>query len=308
MRKSQTNATAGSVGLDDLRLLLAIAATGSLGGAARQLGVDHSSAFRRLGTLEQRIGARLFDRARRGYTATAAGEIAIAAAGRIGEELDSLDRRLLGEDLRLSGPVRVTTTDTLLHIVAPLFAQFREREPGIVVEVAAGNALFDLSRRDADLAIRPVATVPEHLIARPVATVAIAPYASADYLARAGERPLAGMDWIAPDDSLSHVGSARWIAAHVAPARIVHRADSLLALMHAARAGIGVTALPCYLGDCEPGLRRAGALLEDAAVPLWLLTHPDLRPVRRIRALSEFLFERLREQQALFSGQRPAPA
>ncbi|KAB8189702.1 LysR family transcriptional regulator [Lysobacter maris] len=308
MRKSQTNAAAGSVGLDDLRLLLAIAATGSLGGAARQLGVDHSSAFRRLGALEQRIGARLFDRARRGYTATAAGEIAIAAAGRIGEELDSLDRRLLGEDLRLSGPVRVTTTDTLLHIVAPLFAQFREREPGIVVEVAAGNALFDLSRRDADLAIRPVATVPEHLIARPVATVAIAPYASADYLARAGERPLAGMDWIAPDDSLSHVGSARWIAAHVAPARIVHRADSLLALMHAARAGIGVTALPCYLGDCEPGLRRAGALLEDAAVPLWLLTHPDLRPVRRIRALSEFLFERLREQQALFSGQRPAPA
>ncbi|AWV08773.1 LysR family transcriptional regulator [Marilutibacter maris] len=308
MRKSQTKATAGSVGLDDLRLLLAIAATGSLGGAARQLGVDHSSAFRRLGALEQRIGARLFDRARRGYTATAAGEIAIAAAGRIGEELDSLDRRLLGEDLRLSGPVRVTTTDTLLHIVAPLFAQFREREPGIVVEVAAGNALFDLSRRDADLAIRPVATVPEHLIARPVATVAIAPYASADYLARAGERPLAGMDWIAPDDSLSHVGSARWIAAHVAPARIVHRADSLLALMHAARAGIGVTALPCYLGDCEPGLRRAGALLEDATVPLWLLTHPDLRPVRRIRALSEFLFERLREQQALFSGQHPAPA
>lgn len=308
MQRTQTNTIAGAIGLDDLRLLLAIAATGSLGGAARQLGVDHSSAFRRLGALEKRIGARLFDRARRGYTATAAGEIAIAAAGRIGEELDGLDRRLLGEDLRLSGPVRVTTTDTLLHIVAPLFAQFREREPGIVVEVAAGNALFDLSRRDADLAIRPVATVPEHLIARPVATVAIAPYASPDHLARAGERPLAGMDWIAPDDSLSHVGSARWIAAHVAPARIVHRADSLLALMHAARAGIGVTALPCYLGDCEPGLRRAGPLLEDAAVPLWLLTHPDLRPVRRIRALSEFLFERLREQQPLFSGQRPAPA
>lgn len=299
---------AGGIGLDDLRLLLAIAASGSLGGAAKRLGVDHSSAFRRLGALETRIGARLFDRARRGYTPTAAGEIAIAAAGRIGEELDSLDRRLLGEDLRLSGPVRVTTTDTLLHVVAPLFAEFREREPGIVVEVAAGNALFDLSRRDADLAIRPVATVPEHLIARKLATVAIAPYASPGYLARSGQRPLAGLDWIAPDDSLSHVGSARWIAARVAPERIVHRADSLLALMHAARAGIGVTALPCYLGDCEPALQRAGPPIEEAAVPLWLLTHPDLRPVRRIRALGDFLFERLRGQQALFSGRRPAPA
>ena len=305
----QANRPLTGLTLDDLRLLQAIAESGSLGGAAAQMGVDHSSAFRRLGALEARIGVRLFDRARRGYTPTAAGEAAIAAAARITDELTTLDRRLFGQDLRLSGVVRVTTTDTLLHVVAPLLARFREREPGIVVEVAAGNAIFDLSRRDADLAIRPTATVPEHLVARRVASVAIAPYASADYLARRdADTPLPEHDWLAPDASLSHVGSARWIAAHVAPERIVHRADSLLALMQAAKAGLGVTALPCYLGDCEPALRRIGAPFPDATVPLWLITHPDLRQVRRIGALAEFLFEQLRAQAGLFSGEAVAAA
>lgn len=306
MRKTQTNSPVAGLSLDDLRLIQAIADSGSLGGAAARVGVDHSSAFRRLRALEARTGARLFERARRGYTPTPAGEIAIAAAARIGAELDTLDRRLFGQDLRLSGTVRVTTTDTLLHVVAPLFAQFRALEPGIVVEVAAANAIFDLSRRDADLAIRPTATVPEHLVARRVASVAIAPYAAPSYLARqAATTALAEHDWIAPDESLSHVGSARWIAAHVAPERIVHRGDSLLALLQAAKAGLGVTALPCYLGDCEPALQRIGAALPEATVPLWLITHPDLRQVRRIGALAEFLFERLRAQAALFAGDQP---
>ncbi len=304
MRRTQTTSPVAGLSLDDLRLIQAIADSGSLGGAAARLGVDHSSAFRRLRALEARTGARLFDRARHGYTPTAAGELAIAAAVRIAEELTALDRRLLGEDLRLSGVVRITTTDTLLHIVAPMLAQFREREPGIVVEVAAGNAIFDLTRRDADLAIRPTATVPEHLIARRVATVAMAPYAAPAYLARrTGDTPLAAHDWLAPDASLSHVGSARWIAAHIAPDRIVHRADSLVALMQAAKAGLGAAVLPCYLGDCEPGLRRIGATLPEATVPLWLITHPDLRQVRRIAALAQFLFDEFRGRSTLISGE-----
>lgn len=307
LRKKQTTSSPGSVALDDLRLLLAIADSRSLGGAAKRLGVDHSSAFRRLAALEARLGTRLFDRGRSGYAPTPAGEIAIAAAGRIGEELDALDRQLLGQDLRLSGRIRITTTDTLLHILAPLLAGFRLLEPGIVVEVAAANAIFDLSRRDADMALRPAATVPEHLVARRLTTVAIARYAAPDYLARQAARGLepddfAGHDWVAPDESLSHAGSARWIAANVPRERIVHRGDSLLALLQAAKAGIGMTALPCYLADREPALRRVGATLEEAAVPLWLITHPDLRPVRRIRALGEFLAERLRAQEALFAG------
>lgn len=298
----QTEDRPPRIALEDLRLVRAIAAAGSLSGAAKRLGVDHSSAFRRLGALEARLGARLFERARDGYAPTPAGEAAIATAGRVSEELAALDRQLAGEDLRLTGRVRVTTTDTLLTLLAPMFAALRAAEPGIAIEVAAANAFFTLTRRDADLAIRPAASAPEHLVARHVATVATALYAAPAYLARHRGREPQQQDWIAPDDSLSHLGAARWIAAHIAPERIVHRGDSLLALQAAAKAGIGFAALPCFLADREPGLRRVGAPLGEAAVPLWLISHPDLRRVRRIRSVAEFLAEHLCAQRVLFEG------
>ncbi|BDU18112.1 LysR family transcriptional regulator [Lysobacter auxotrophicus] len=302
MHAMQNTTTSNGVALSDLKLLLAIASTGNLGGAAKQLGVDHSSAFKKLGALERRIGARLFDRSRNGYRPTPAGEAAIEAAKRISDELLTLERRVLGEDTRLSGVVRVTTTDTLLHVVFPMIAEFRAIEPGIVVEISVANAIYDLSRRDADIAIRPSAVVSEQLVARRVGTVASAVYARAD-AAWAGEfKSASDQAWVAPDASLSHASSARWIAAHVPLAQIVLRADSLIALMQAAKSGIGATVLPCYLGDSEPLLTRVTPVLEDAAVPLWLITHPDLRHVRRIAALTEFLSQRLQREAARFEG------
>jgi molybdate transport repressor ModE-like protein len=172
----------GLIGLEDLRLVHAIAAEGTLTGAARRLGVDHSTAFRRLGTLEKRLGVRLFERARDGYAPTLAGEAAIVTATRFDRELSDLERRIAGEDLRPSGPVRVTTTDTLLNLVSPIFATLRAEQPGIIIEVATGNEFFTLTRRDADVAIRPAASVPDGLVARCIATVATAFYASRTYI------------------------------------------------------------------------------------------------------------------------------
>jgi DNA-binding transcriptional LysR family regulator len=137
-----------------------------------------------------------------------------------------------------------------------------------------------------------------------VATVASAVYAAPSYLATHDPHTLTENDWIAPDASLSHAAAARWLTAHIAPERIVHRADSLLALLQAAKAGIGMTVLPCYLGDAEPALQRVGAPLPEAAVPLWLITHPDLRQVRRVRVLSEFLWQQLRALEVVFVGDR----
>jgi molybdate transport repressor ModE-like protein len=299
---TQSKSAPARIAVEDLRLLLAIAEDGSLGGAAKRLGLDHSSAFRRLGALERRLSTRLFERKRDGYAPTPAGEAAIVTAERVCAEFDALDRQLAGTDLRLEGRIRVTTTDTLLPLLAPIFATLRALHPGIVVELALANAFFTLTRRDADLAIRPAATAPEHLVARRVATVATALYAAPGYWSQHRKHDLAEHDWIAPDDSLSHLGSARWLAAHVAPERIVHRADSLLALQAAAIAGLGVAPLPCFLGDREPALQRVGEPLPEAAVPLWLITHPDLRRVRRIGTVIEFLAEQLHAQQALFEG------
>lgn len=290
-------------GLDDLRLVHAISAAGSLTGAARRLGVDHSTAFRRLGSVEQRLGVRLFQRARDGYTPTTAGEAAVAAAGRVLDDLGELERRLSGESLRPSGTVRVTTTDTLLDFLAPVFAGLRTAHPEITVEIVAANTFFTLTRRDADVAMRPAATVPENLVGRRVAGLATAVYAAPGYLS---SHPYDGNpgdhDWIGFDDSLRHLAAAKWMQSHVPADRVVCRASSLLALRAAARSGMGVAPLPCYLADPDPGLHRARAPVADMESALWLLTHPDLRRVARIRAVLDFTAHYLAGKRPLLEG------
>jgi DNA-binding transcriptional LysR family regulator len=289
-----------------LRLILAIGHAGTLLGGARALGIDHSTAFRRLNALERKLAVRLFERAREGYAPTAAGEAAIAAAERVDEELVALERRLAGADLRPSGVVRVTTTDTGIDLLTPLFARFRAAHPHIALEVVVANAFFSLSRRDADVAIRPSAEAPEELVAHRIAEVATAPYASGSYVASNRKRGLDEHAWIAPDDSLMHLGSARWLRSAVPPQQIVYRANSLVALQAAARAGMGVAPLPCYLGDRDPALSRLRAPLAEMAATLWVLIHPDLRRVARIRAFVDFVVRELGQLRALIEG-RGAP-
>jgi DNA-binding transcriptional LysR family regulator len=293
----------GPFALDDLRLVHAIGEVGTLTGAARRLNIDHSTAFRRLGAVEKRLGVHLFERARDGYTPTPAGEAAIGAAARILDDLGDLERRLAGEDLRPSGTVRMTTTDTLLELIGPILADLRARHPEITIELVAANSFFSLTKRDADIAIRPSAAAPENLVGRRLARLATAPYAAPAYLARqAGESALSAHAWIGFEDSLSHLSSAKWVDANVAGDRIVCRTNSLLALRAAARAGMGVAALPCYLGDPDSALRRVHPPLAEMEVSLWLLTHPDLRRVVRVRTVLDFVAERLVEQRALIEG------
>ncbi|SEE39706.1 transcriptional regulator, LysR family [Rhizobiales bacterium GAS191] len=288
--------------IEDLRLLTALAEAGSLAGAARRILVNHASAWRRLGALEQRLGARLFERSRTGYTPTPAGEEAIAVAQRVVTELGELERRLAGQDIRLTGIVRLTTAETLLDLLVPILAELRHVHPGIVVELVTTNAFFTLTRRDADIALRPAASAPEGLVARRLAGVATAAYATADYLkGRTDIDPLA-LDWLAPDDSLAHLGSARWIADHVEPDRIVHRSSTLMGLLAAARAGMGVAPLPCYLGDTDTTLRRVLPPVPEMASALFLLTHPDLRRMVRIRAVLDMLAARLTPRRRYFEG------
>lgn len=299
----------GQIGLDDLRLIFAIGEAATLGGAARRLGVDHSTAFRRLGGLEKRLGVRLFERARDGYSPTPAGEAAIAAAGALLHGLGQLEQRLAGEDLRPSGVVRITTTDTLLDFLAPALATFRTKHPEITLEVVAANAFFTLTKRDADVAIRPSLTAPENLVGRRIAEISTAPYATPKYLAKHPNRlALREHDWVAPDESLGHLGSAKWMQNQILPERVILRADSLLALRAAAGAGLGVAPLPCFLGDVDPLLARVGPTIPEMTSALWLLTHPDLRRVARIRAFLDFMAPWLAEKRDLLEGRSASQA
>lgn len=288
---------------DDLRYVLAVASAGSLAGAARRLGVNHTTVLRRITAFEKRLGLRLFDRLPTGYALTAGGEELVAAARNVDETVTTLERRLAGRDLRLSGTVRVTTTDTLMGSVLPdILAEFRDRHPGIALEIAVTNLMLNLTRRDADIAIRPVKSPPDTLIGRRVTKVAFAVYGSARYLAKRKSRTLREHRWVAPDDSLGGTSVAQWMRANLQDSEIALRADSLVAMCRAAQAGLGLAALPCYLGDTADGLSRAHAPIAAMDTALWILTHRDLRHAARIRAFTDFAGNAFARRRALMEG------
>jgi DNA-binding transcriptional LysR family regulator len=292
---------------DDLHLVLAVAREGSLSGAARALGVTHSTVFRRLGGIERRMGVRLFERFRDGYAATSAGEIAVRVASQMADEVLSLERRLSGQDLKPSGTVRIATTDTISILLLKHLSDLRSAHPEIMIEVAASNAMANLTRREADIALRPTADPPELLVGRRLADIAHAVYASPDYLSRHDSKHLGDHRWIGLDDALGGSVIGRWLRDSIPRDRMPVRVDTLLALRDAAAAGMGLVMLPCYLGDmAAPSLRRASGTSTAPSSALWLLTHDDLKRTARIRAVMDFLATAFASERALLQGEKPS--
>jgi DNA-binding transcriptional LysR family regulator len=288
---------------DDLRVVLAIFREGTLSGAARRLGVTHSTVFRRLGAIEEQMRARLFERFRDGYVPTPAGETAAESAARLEDEVLTLERRLSGQDLKPSGIVRITTTDTFGTILMRHLPAMRAVHPEIQFEIAISNAMANLTRREAEIAIRPTPEPPEILVGRRIADIAHAIYGSRAYLSRHENKDLSAHDWIALDDALASTVIGRWMHENLRAAHITCRVDALPALRDAVLAGLGLALLPCYLGDPASGLRRlTPKTLEEPRSALWLLTHDDLRRTARIRATLDFLAKAFASERALFEG------
>lgn len=289
---------------DDFQTVLAIAEGGSLSGAARRLGVSHATVFRRLGAIESGLGIRLFQRRRTGYTPTPAGEDVAAAAKRIESEVLGVERRVAGRDLLPSGSLRVTTTDTLLEgLLSPIVAEFRRSYPDISLEIAVSNVLFSLSRREADVAVRPTLSPPENLVGRRIGTLGQAVYGSADRHTRSGDAPdLSAFEWVGPDEGMAYTQLASWMSAQGLNGQCRYRVDTLQGMRAGVRDGIGVAVLPCYLGDGDERLVRLTDALPELATELWLLTHPDLRRVARIRAFMELIAAAIGRMERVLAG------
>lgn len=289
---------------DDLKIVLAIFESGSLSGAGRELGLSHATVFRHLGDIEARLGVRLFDRAKSGYTPTPAGEEAAAAAGRIHNQVVDVERRIAGRDLRPRGTVRVTTTDTLLAgLLSPIFTGFSKQYQDISLEIAVSNTLFSLSRREADIAIRPTLTPPEPLIGRKIGTIAQGIYASTDLVGKTtGEFDIQHADWIGPDERMAYHALDNWMAEQAVTSSCRYRVDTLFGMYAAVRDGTGVAVLPCYLGEGDKGLTRVSGLLPGLSTDLWLLTHTDLRKTARVRAVMDFVADAVKRQQSRLGG------
>jgi len=280
----------GGLDWEDYRVVLGVSRAGSALKAAKSLGVTHSTILRRLDGLERRLGARLFERSRSGMAATTAGETLRRAAEHM-EEIDfEATRQVLGRDLGLTGVIRVTTTDTLAARAVPeLVAEFRQAHPGIGFELTTGAAMVNLTRREADIAIRATLHPPDAALGRRVGAIATALYAAPAIASGIkGSPPFESIAWILPDDSLVDLPATRWARDAIPDERVALRCDSVTSMIAATRAGIGVAALPCFLAEPDSEIRRVSEPLPALASELWVLTHRDLRRTARIRAFMDF--------------------
>jgi DNA-binding transcriptional LysR family regulator len=291
---------------DHVQFFIAVAEGGSVGAAARALGVNHSTVLRHIAGLEATLGVRLFDRLQGGYALTDAGRTYARSLAGVGDVIDAAERGLQGADLELRGVVRLTAPDTLLHgLLLPHLAAFRALHPAIRLELVLDNDYLSLSQREADIAVRGAERPPEHLAGRPVGTVRSGLYAARSYLRTLGKAPSpANWRWVVPDASLAHLASARWIAQHVDEARIALRVNSLLALADAVRQGMGVGWLLEPLAAGHRTLVRLQDPLAAMDTPLWVLVHPSLKRVSRVATLFRFLGDRLQGDPLLAP---PAP-
>lgn len=299
---------------NDLRLVLAVFHAGSLTGAAQSLGVNHSTAFRRLNHLEAALGVRLFERLPGGlYQATAAGEQMAQTAERIEAETAALDRDIAGRDHRLTGQLRVTSSEALAHhLLARELARFHRLHPGIIVELVVDNRILSLSRREADVALRPARPKEGDLYGRKLTDIGWTLYGTPELLAERKalrrREDIAGFPVIGWGSDVSGIKAADWLADTLAPSKWVYRTNSLVNQLAAAREGIGLAVLPCYLGDPEPGLVRAmAAPIAELSRELWIVTHSDLKGTARIRAFFDIVGEGLAAQRELISGVPATP-
>jgi DNA-binding transcriptional LysR family regulator len=297
------------VNWDDLRILLAIADHGSVASAARSLGVNHTTVLRRMHAFEEAQKIRLFDRLPTGYALTAEGEQLVAGARSIDDTVAGLERRITGRDLKLEGVIRMTTTDTFMtSVLSRHLASFREKHPRITIELALTNNRLSLTRRDADVAIRPARELPSPLVGVRAADVGFGVYGADHYVAGHSADPLSDDHvWLGGDEMLVNSPVAKWMEHHVPNAQIGFRADSFVALKHAVQAGMGLAILPCCLVDGDPSLTRLETSADDLKTHLWVLTHEDLIKAARIRAFVDHMTAAIESDRAMLSGRGQTP-
>jgi len=313
MHKVATMIPAPSRGIEwsDLEVVLAICRSGSLSGAARLLGINHSTVFRKLNTIEDRLRVRLFERLPTGYAMTEAGEATMHYAERIESEIRAFEMDIFGRDLQLNGKIRIGTTEMLADLVfPPLLAEFRQINPAVSIDVVASNDEADLSRREVDITICPTTKPWKNSVGRHIGNFQFSVYAAPAYLERAGKRELRDHDWAVSYVLLDRLIPAIWRTREEGYRRCAFTSNSVMASIEATAAGMGVSLIAAAYAEGDARLVRISAPIEQFTLQLWILIHPDLRRNARVTALSRFLAEKLGPQKERFlayQGQ-PTPA
>ena len=280
----------------DLEVTLALVRGGTLATAGERLGVDASTVFRSLQRIERGLGRPLFERTRSGYLATELATQLAEHAEQMEAALETARACVEAAPAQISGTVRITTTDTILHgLIAPALRSLQTVHPLLGYELHTGNELASLTRRDADIAVRATKRPPQHLVGRHIGPIRVALYAAK----RGGVRKFADVeagksDWIAPDDALPEHPSVVWRKRHFPKAAPRYRVNSILSVLELVALGLGVGIVPLFLADGRGDVVRLTEPLDECETELWLLTHPESRHLRRVGAVFAHLAQAMK--------------
>ena len=288
-----------AVNWDDMRLFLAVARTGSISGAAKKLDVQHSTVSRRIRKLEEKLGARLIERKNSGYELTLAGESVKQSAHRMETEMLHVDGVVSGKDSDLIGSLKVTAINNMAStVLMPMFADFCQAYPQVDLQILVSNIDSSLSQREADVAIRLTNSPTDTLIGKRLATVASTIYGSHDYLQQLGATSEAPK-WIGVECCAFHKSWTRHSCGEQSHQFI---SDDTLLTLSAIRQGLGVSYLPCFMGDAAPELERYCEPEASHNLGLWILLHPDLKHNARVLAFRNHMIKSIEVKKDLFEG------
>jgi DNA-binding transcriptional LysR family regulator len=292
---------------DDLRVFLTLAREGNLTAAARRLEVSHPTVARRIKTLEERLGARLFDRLPDRFALTSAGEELLTDTEAMERAAESIHRRSAGLGDTTHGTVRISASEAMTAFLARHLPRLRHNHRCIEFELVASHTLANLSRREADLLIREQVPDLASLVTRRLCRIAYAVYGHATLAVPDSTcDTLRDQTWIGFDDEHDYMPGQGWVLALLDGARPAIRVNNWLVLHEAVRAGAGLAVLPCYLGDADPALRRRSPVLDEVTADQFLLVHRDLRALPRVRIAMDALAQLFQEERASLEGRRRA--
>ncbi len=288
---------------DNIRFFLHVARSGSIRGAASVLEVNHATVLRRIASMEKQLGARLFERLPSGYQITSTGEEILVLAEDMEADALALERQIYGRDTALTGSLRVTLPQLLAtHLLMPDFAIFSKKYPGINLELITSNEPLNLTKRQADVAIRVAYTTPpEHLFGRKLVNVYQGVYASKSSLDKCLNSPLdAPIRWIIKEEDGPVPAWATRPQERKAIQTLI--VDDPLSQIMAAREGLGSSVHFCFMGDPDPELGRVPPGNTHVYGDIWVLTHGDLRRVPRVKAFMKFITEAILAKRKLLEG------
>ena len=287
---------------DDLRIVLAIARSGSALRASQRLGVNQTTVLRRLDALEASFGTELFARRTTGLTLTPAGRLMAEAAERMDAEVESLSSALGARQREVSGSVRLTTSDVLaVHLVTPCLQAFHQQYPGVSIEVTTTDRRLDIAHGEADVALRG-SSRPEGagIVAQRLPDAPWTIYCSRDYAARRGiprdRETISGHDIVGLEGQMARINGWSWLQASAPDAVVRVRSNSLFNLVSYLKSGFGLGVLPALVGDAEPDLIRCFPPPPELEDELWLIVRQDIKSQPHIRALTDYLADYIRRK------------